>query len=229
LAISVVIPVLNEERCIERCLDQLASQPGFDQIVVVDGGSDDHTVALARQREDVEVIERGRGRARQQNAGAAIATCDTILFLHADVELPRGAANTIERVLAEPGVAAGAFRTWHRPETSTGAGIRALLHLADLRSRYTKLPYGDQGLFMRRGVFEAVGGFPDLELMEDLALSKALRRRGTIRVARDSVAVSGRRFESAPLKQCLLVNVIPFLYAAGVSDVTLARLYGNPR
>jgi hypothetical protein len=104
-----------------------------------------------------------------------------------------------------------------------------LLHLADLRSRYTGLPYGDQAAFVRRDVFQAIGGFADLELMEDLDLCRRLRRRGRIVTVPSSVTVSGRRFLARPVFYTFVVNVFPLLYRLGVPDETLSALYGHVR
>lgn len=226
MKISVIIPVLDEERRIDRCLGRLAGELGIDETLVVDGGSRDRTVALARAR-GVTVLETGRGRGRQLNAGAAAATGDVLWFLHADVEAPRGAAASIRRALTDPAVVAGAFRTWTVPERPMRWA--PLLHLADLRSRYSRLPYGDQGIFCRRRAFADAGGFPDIPLMEDLAFSRRIRRFGRLAILGESVVVSGRRFESAPVKQTLWVNLFPALHALGVPPALLARLYGNPR
>ena len=227
--LSVIIPVLDESRQIDACLDRLAAQPGISECIVVDGGSRDDTVARARAHPGVQVVTSDRGRAIQLNAGAAAASGDTLLFLHADARLPAQAVATIRSVLAEPGVVAGGFRTWHVADRWRGSLRSPLLHLADIRSRYSALPYGDQAMFMTRHVFQRVGGFPAIALMEDIAMSRNLSRLGRIRIARRRVEVSGRRFESALLYQTLLVNVFPVLFAAGVSPQTLARLYGNPR
>ncbi len=227
--LSVIIPVLQEAERIDACLQRLAAQPGIFERIVVDGGSRDDTVARARRHPGVQVIEHGRGRAAQLNAGARAASGDTFLFLHADTELPPQATATIRAVLAEPGVVAGGFRTWHKAEKWAGSAKAALLHLADLRSRYSSLLYGDQAMFMPAAIFAQAGGFPEIALMEDVALSKKMRQLGRIRVARRSVRASGRRFESAPLYQAALVNAFPILYALGVPPRVLARLYGNPR
>lgn len=229
MRLSVIVPTLNEAAGIAACLGRLAAQPGIAERIVVDGGSDDDTAAIARRAPGVRVLTSPRGRAVQQNAGARAAVGDTLLFLHADAALPPDAAQIVQRTLAEPGVVAGAFRTWHVAERWRGRRRAALLHLADLRSRYSPLPYGDQALFVPAARFWAAGGFPAIALMEDLALSRALRRHGRIRIAPASVRVSARRFESAALYQTLLVNAFPLLYAAGVPPRVLARLYGDPR
>lgn len=227
MKLSVIIPTLDEESRIGDCLAALSRFPDIHDVIVSDGGSADRTVTVAR-RFGATVIQAPRGRAAQQNAGAARAAGDTFLFLHADALLPCLAPAVIRRVLSAPGVAAGAFRTRHVASRWTGRKS-LLLRLADIRSRYSPLPYGDQALFMPRESFERVGGFPDMELMEDLEMSKRLSKLGAIRVADAQVRVSGRRFESAPIYQSLLVNAFPVLYSLGVPPGVLARLYGAPR
>lgn len=230
MELSVILPTLDEARRIDAALEALRAVPGVAEIVVADGGSDDGTAARARRHPGVRVLEAPRGRARQQNAGAAAARGDTLLFLHADATLPAAAASLVRDALAEPGVVAGAFRTWHVAEGRWRDRRRSLLlHLADLRSRYARLPYGDQAIFLAADTFRRVGGFPDQPLMEDLELSRRLRRLGRVRIVDASVRVSGRRFESAALRQCVMVNLFPLLYAAGVPPRTLAALYGDPR
>ncbi len=222
MKISIIIPVLDEERRIGQCLAELQ---GFEEFIVVDGGSRDRTVEIARAA-GARVETAPRGRASQMNHGARLVSGDVLLFLHADVSLPEGAAAHIERALADRAVVAGAFRTWHVADD----GRRApWLHLADLRSRLSGLPYGDQALFVRREAFERVGGFPDQPLMEDLELSRRLRRLGRIAIVPASVRVSGRRFLAHPIRDTLLVNAFPLLYRLGVPPASLARLYRDIR
>ena len=223
MKISVIVPVLNEERQIGARLRQLAD---FSEVVVVDGGSSDRTRELVRAAGFARLIEGERGRARQLNAGARAAHGDVLLFLHADCALPSGAAAHVERALAHPATVAGAFRTWHVADDGRFA---PWLHLADLRSRYTGLPYGDQALFVRRAVFDEVSGFPEQPLMEDLELSRRLRARGRIVTLPFRVRVSGRRFLRHPLRATFLVNVFPLLYRLGVSPERLARIYQDVR
>ena len=221
--VSVVIPVLDEALVIRQRLEELDTR-GFDEVIVVDGGSTDGTPALVR---NAKVLSTPRGRATQLNAGAAQASGEILLFLHADVSLPLDARAQLERALEDPGVVAGAFRTWTIADRPTRLG--PLLHLADLRSRYSSLPYGDQALFVRTDVFRRVGGFPPLPLMEDLALSQRLRREGSLRIVPASVRVSGRRFIERPLRTTLMMNTFPALYRLGVPPAYLARLYGVVR
>lgn len=223
MKLSIVIPVLDEEL---RIGERLAELRGVGEIIVVDGGSSDRTVEIARGFAGTTVASAPRGRASQQNHGARLASGDVLLFLHADVSLPGDAREQIERALADARCVAGAFRTWHVRDD----GRRApWLHLADLRSRRSGLPYGDQAVFVRRAVFEEVGGFPAQPLMEDLELARRLRRRGRIALVPAAVRVSGRRFLAHPIRSAILVNVFPLLYRLGVPAAALARLYRDVR
>jgi rSAM/selenodomain-associated transferase 2 len=226
--LAVVVPVLNEEARIEGCLAALRVTPGVGEIVVVDGGSRDRTVALARDAPGVRILIAPGGRGPQMNAGAGVATAAVLLFLHADVTLPGDAAARIAAALADRRVVAGAFRT-HTAAEGARSWVTPLLPLADLRSRMTRLPYGDQALFVRRSVFEAVGGFPDQPLMEDVELARRLRRVGRIVRVPAVVEVSGRRFAARPIASLLAMRVFPLLYRLGVPPQVLARLYGEPR
>ncbi|MBK6404775.1 MAG: DUF2064 domain-containing protein [Holophagales bacterium] len=146
--VSVVIPVLDEEARIGRQLGTLLDSGPWHEVLVVDGGSRDGTIRVAREVEGVRVLHAPRGRALQMNAGARAATGDVLLFLHADVELPTDAIRHVAEALADPGVVAGAFRTRTVPD-APGHRLAPFLHLADLRSNYTGLPYGDQAVFIR--------------------------------------------------------------------------------
>jgi hypothetical protein len=224
--VSVIIPVLDEEARIGSQLEALARLPVYE-VIVIDGGSRDGTVPRVRAAGTARLLVAPRGRASQMNAGARAATGDVLLFLHADVRLPDDAVRRVDEALAEARVVAGAFRTWTVADGRSW--LAPLLHLADLRSRYSTLPYGDQALFVRADAFRQTGGFPEQPLMEDLELSRRLRRLGWIRIVHSRVIVSGRRFLARPVFYTLAVNVFPALYAAGVSAATLKRFYGDPR
>jgi uncharacterized protein len=227
LKVSVIVPVLNEEPCIRQQMEALRSVRDLHEIIVVDGGSTDETTRIVREFDGVHLVTSRRGRATQMNKGAEIATGEVLLFLHADVRLPGDAVHWVRDALASQGVIAGAFRTWTVPDRRTW--LAPLLHLADVRSRTTGLPYGDQALFVRAEAFRSIGGFPDLPLMEDLELSRRLTRIGRLRTVRASVRVSGRRFVARPVYYTFLVNVFPLLYRLGIPPRALASLYGNPR
>ena len=171
LHISVIIPALNEGQSIAACVQSvLKAQP--DEIIVVDGGSRDDTREIA-DANGARVVSAARGRALQQNAGAAIACGDVLLFLHADCKLGTNAIQQIRHALASDRIVFGSFR---QKIDSSGLGYRLLEFGNDLRARVLRLPYGDQGIFVRREQFEKLGGFPEYRLMEDLIFSDRLRR-----------------------------------------------------
>lgn len=226
--LSVIIPTLNEAKRLPQRLLELSTMPGVDEIIVADGGSDDGTDDLARAFPSVRCVHAPRGRGLQMNAGAAEAGGSTLLFLHADVRLPEDAASHIVAALESPRVVGGAFKTHH---VADGGRYRLgpLLRAADLRSRVTRTPYGDQGIFVRAADFRALGGYADIPLMEDVEFSRRLRARGELVTVSAEVEVSGRRFETRPIYYTALVNVFPLLYRLGAPPEILARLYKNTR
>lgn len=228
LRISVIIPALDEGSCLGDRLADLSAVPDIQECIVVDGGSRDGTIQVARSFAGARVIAARRGRASQMNAGARRASGDVLLFLHADTSLPLDAARWIRDALDDPAVVGGAFRTWTVTE-GRRTWLSPFLHLADLRCRYSRLPYGDQAMFVRADAFWRLGGFPEQPLMEDLELSRRLRRLGRLRTVPAYVRVSGRRFLSRPLYYTLLVNIFPTLYRLGVAPRFMANLYGDPR
>lgn len=221
--ISVIIPALNEAREILPTLDSCRA-PGAE-LWVVDGGSRDETAALARSW-GARVLDCTGGRARQMNLGARHARGDLLLFLHADTRLPRGFDECVRRVLADPQVAAGAFRLGI---DSPGRGLRVIETVANWRSRFLHLPYGDQGLFLRRSVFERAGGFPLLPIMEDFEFVRRLAGLGRVVIAPLAVSTSARRWHQVgPWKTTLINQTLVTGYLLGVSCERLARWYrGN--
>jgi rSAM/selenodomain-associated transferase 2 len=224
--LSIIVPALNEAPRIQAQASRLVRLPGVDEVIVADGGSTDGTADLARTVAGVRVIDAPRGRGPQMNAGAREAAGDVLWFVHADVVVPDDAPAMIDDALRQVGVVAGAFRT--RTEADGAAGWPSrLLWLADLRSRYSHMPYGDQALFVRRAVFESLGGFAPLALFEDVEFNRRLRRTGRVCVLRPSVRVSGRRFMARPIASVTMMNFLPVLYRCGVPPDTLARIYGH--
>ena len=226
--LSVVVPVLDEAERLEVGLRRLVGLPAVDEVLVVDGGSRDTTRAVAQAVPGVRLLDAPRGRARQMNAGAAAARGEVLCFLHADVTLPRDAVGHIARAFAKETVVASAFRT-RTVDDGERNWASAFLPVADLRSRWTRLPYGDQAVSVRRSAFERVGGFPDQPLLEDVELARRLSAVGTLVRLRPKVTVSGRRFLRRPFRTLLYWNSFPALYRLGVRASILEKLYGRVR
>jgi rSAM/selenodomain-associated transferase 2 len=221
-ALSIVLPVLNEAGGMAATLVSLAPlrQRGVE-VIVVDGGSEDATAALARPHADA-VVAAARGRARQMNAGAAAARGVVLLFQHADTQLPPEA----DRLVATA-IEAGAL--WGRFDVNIVGRhpvLRVVATLMNTRSRWTGIATGDQALFVRRDVFERVGGFPDQPLMEDIELSKRLRRLAPPACLRERVATSGRRWETRGVWATIfLMWRLRWRYWRGESAHSLAEAY----
>ncbi len=223
MRLAVVVPALDEEAAIGETLGALAPLRRHGHCVVLaDGGSRDRTVEVARGLAD-RVIVAPRGRARQMNAGAAAAPGDVLLFLHADTRLPETAADDIVSGLRESG------RGWGRFDVRLSGKhpvLRVVERAMNLRSRMTGIATGDQALFVERELFVAAGGFPDIPLMEDVALSKRLRRSGAPLCLRSRVVTSSRRWEErGVLRTIALMWGLRAAYALGVAPDRLARLY----
>lgn len=226
--ISVVIPTLDEQVVIGPSLDAVEKIPGLWETIVVDGGSADRTIEIASARDGVRVLSARRGRALQMNAGAEVAEGDVLLFLHADVRLPRSAADAIQRALSNEDAVGGAFRI-RTIADEPAPWVTHLLWLANLRSHVSRLPYGDQALFVRTASFRAAGGFSPLPIMEDVDLARRLQKLGRLMTVPESVQVSGRRFLKRPVASAILMNLIPPLYRIGVPPELLSRLYPSVR
>lgn len=187
--LSVIVPALNEEDCLSGTLAR-AGSGAAGEVLVVDGGSADATVAIARDA-GARCLRSPAGRAVQMNAGAAAARGDILLFLHADTVLPADYRRQVESTLQAPGVVGGAFRlAFDDPRLS----LRLVAAGANLRSKLAQLPYGDQAIFVRRETFEDLGGFRDLPVMEDYDFVRRLRLRGRIALAPAYVRTSARRW-----------------------------------
>jgi uncharacterized protein len=219
--ISVIIPALNEAQYITATL-QSAQRGRPHEILVVDGGSTDDTVALARAA-GARVIHSLPGRARQMNAGAAQAAGNALVFLHADTLLPGDYPEVVAGTLRDPAVAAGAFR-FRMGEKLAGQWF--IEWTANLRSRWRHSPYGDQALFLRRSLFEEIGGFAALPIMEDCEIVRRLRNRGRVVTAASAAITSGRRWRRLGLFRASFINKLVILgYLCGVSPARLAAFY----
>ena len=229
IALSIVMPVLNEASIIEAALRALAPLRGQRvEIVVVDGGSRDGTVALAATGAD-RVIAGPRGRAAQMNAGAAAARGDTLLFLHADTALPSDAPAQVATALRGADGRSQHAPAWGRFDVRIAGRPRSLAVVAalmNLRSRWTGVATGDQAMFMTRAAFDAVGGFPDQPLMEDVEMSRRLRRLSAPACLRARVVTSGRRWEDRGVwRTVVLMWRLRLFYSLGVAPERLARSY----
>jgi len=223
--ISVVVPVLNEAERLGPLFDALEAQATPCEIIVADGGSRDGTAELARRR--ARVVSAPPGRASQMNAGAAAARGDVLLFLHCDTRLPPGALRAIGDAAALPGAAGGGFI--HRFDRDDWFA-RFISFSANARSRMTKLFFGDQAIFVRKEVFERMGGYAEMPLFEDWDLSARLRREGRVVIIETPIVTSARRIEVWGKKKCFTVWWgLSILYTLGVPAERLARFYGHVR
>ncbi|MBI3611397.1 MAG: TIGR04283 family arsenosugar biosynthesis glycosyltransferase [Nitrospirae bacterium] len=219
--ISLIIPTLNEAGIIVEGLNALPPMKGVERIVV-DGGSSDGTAALARPLAD-QVLITEPGRARQMNAGARAARGDLFLFLHADSHLPEDAFHELLDAVQDPTVVGGAFRL---AIDSTRRSLRMVAAVANWRTRLTGVPYGDQGIFVRRSVFERLSGYPEWPIMEDLEFGRRLKKVGKVVLLSNPVTTSSRRWDKEGVWRTTLRNqVFVLLYFFGVSPSRLARAY----
>ncbi len=223
MRLSIVIPVLDEARHLETLLPDLAATCPGAEVIVVDGGSADGSPEVAARIPGVRVVASGRGRARQMNAGAAAASGDALLFLHADTRLPPGAAEAVLSALADPAVVYGRFDVRF---DSLRPAFRLIARLMNARSRLTGICTGDQAIFVRRATFEALGGYADIALMEDVELTRRLKRAGRLTALRLRVTTSGRKWEREGVaRTVVLMWALRFLYVCGVRPARLHRWY----
>jgi rSAM/selenodomain-associated transferase 2 len=230
--ISVIIPVLNEAATIQETLARLQDASEVE-VIIVDGGSRDETVALAKhfsetfaQSLSVKVIFAASGRANQMNAGAAVATGDILLFLHADTHLPTQFETLVRQALQNPGTIAGAFEL--RIDAPL-QGRQLVEKMVNMRSRFLSMPYGDQAIFLKAASFHNLGGFPDLPIMEDFELMLRLRRQGRIIILAAPVLTSGRRWQKLGVVKTTLINQLIIAgYFLGIPPAQLLRWYRTP-
>lgn len=221
--LSIILPVLNEADGIAHALAPLQSLRAEGvEVIVVDGGSTDETSKRACGLCDI-LITAARGRASQMNAGAAGARGDVLLFLHADSRLPEGAPAAVRTAIAR-----GAL--WGRFDVRIAGRhpmLKVIAFMMNLRSRLTGIATGDQAIFVTREAFSRLGGFPDQALMEDIALSRALKARGRPACLRARVTTSGRRWENHGVFRTIwLMWRLRAAYALGATPDALARRYG---
>ena len=223
--ISVIVPVLNEEKSIAATLEALLPLAPHE-IIIVDGGSSDRTREIAA-RFLVKVISSERGRARQMNRGARAASGDVLLFLHADTRLPATALKDIAAALNDPRYLGGRFDV----ELDGEHWLLPLVgRMISYRSRISKVGTGDQAIFVRREVFERMHGFQDIALMEDIAFCRTLKRLGEVACLRSCVVTSARRWEVDGVWRTIFrMWTLKLLYLGGVSPARLKQFYADTR
>lgn len=223
-ALCIVVPVLDEAETLAARLHALDPfrQRGA-RVVVVDGGSQDDTLAIARAHADLALLA-PRGRAAQMNAGAAACPADVLLFLHADTALPDDADDLVRRAMQGP-------CRWGRFDVhidSPRRALRLVSTMMNLRSRWTGIATGDQALFVDHALFRRIGGFPDLALMEDIAISRVLKRHGPPACLKQRVRTSARRWQRHGVwRTVLLMWRLRAAYFFGADPKRLAVRYGD--
>ncbi|RCJ40270.1 glycosyltransferase [Nostoc minutum NIES-26] len=219
--ISIIIPTLNEAGNIKQAI--ATTQPSTNiEVIVVDGGSQDDTVAIA-QSLGVKVISSSPGRASQMNAGAVAASGDILLFLHADTHLPTGFDDMVRAALQKAGTVAGAFAL--RIDASL-LSLRWVEWGVNWRSHFWQMPYGDQAIFLTKEVFQQIGSFPELPIMEDFELMRRLKRIGEIVILPVPVVTSARRWlQKGVFKTTLINQIVIIAYLLGVSPEQIRSWY----
>jgi len=220
--ISIIIPTLNEAANLRTTI-QLVQQGHDVEIIVVDGGSQDQTVAIA-QSLPIQILSSAPGRANQMNAGAKMATGDILLFLHADTHLPGGFDTAIRQTLKNNSpLVAGAFEL--KIDDSRWI-FRIIEKLVNWRSRFFSLPYGDQGMFLKTKTFWELGGFANLPIMEDFEMMQRSQKRGKIAIIPLPVVTSARRWQKLGVWKTTLINqLIIIAYFLGVPPQQISQWY----
>jgi rSAM/selenodomain-associated transferase 2 len=228
MKLSIIIPVLNECEQLPRTISTLKTQISNHEMIVIDGGSTDGTREWLAQQKELLVVDAARGRGMQMNAGASVASGDALLFLHADCALPPNAIHTIQQVLRQSDTMGGAFlirfaETHPRALSTIAKGINA-------RTLVTKTATGDQGIFVRRAVFDAIGGFANWPLFEDVDFVTRLKAQGKFVIIREAVTISARRYLAhGPWRTTFLMYALRVGYWLGVPPTKLYQWFQDVR
>ena len=221
--LSIVIPTLNEALVLGTTLTSL---PSNAETIISDGGSIDATLEIA-SKHGVRIITGHKGRAAQMNRGARIATGDVLLFLHADCTLSTAAEQSIAAAINNPLTVGGSFRLCI---DNSGVFLRLIAFTSNIRATYLNIPYGDQGIFVKRHVFKTLGGFPELPIMEDVAFVQQLNKQGKLVRLKEDITTGQRHWKPLGVIATTLLNwIIATLYLIGISPKRLARIYSRVR
>ncbi|MTI58857.1 MAG: glycosyltransferase [Firmicutes bacterium] len=224
--ISIIIPTFNEEKTISDTISHVKALKGDKEIIVVDGGSEDSTLTLAEKEADI-VFKTTSGRGHQLNEGAYAAGGDILFFLHCDSRLEKDALSAIKDVLSDKGLIGGCFSLKIADDSLP---LRFISWTSNLRSRFLKIIFGDQGIFIRKDIFFRLGGFPEIELMEDWEFSRKMASKGELAFLSNKIYTSARRWYSFGIwRTILLMQKIKLLYLLGVKPEKLNQIYRNPR
>ncbi len=223
--VSIIVPTLNEEKTIIETLEQLLALEGEKEIIVVDGGSSDKTIEKASKY--VKVVKSKRGRANQMNTGAKESSGDILWFVHSDSILNIESIKKINQKI-EYGYIGGGFHLYFYDLDTLF--MKFMQVTSNIRGRFLKFIYGDQGIFVKKDIFESMGGFPNLEIMEDWEFSIRLRKKGKVCLIKSYIGTSARRFKNGgQLKTLLLMHKMKILYTMGVDNKKLSKMYREAR
>lgn len=222
--ISIIIPVYNEQKSISDCIDNVKQSCGHDsEIIVVDGSPSKSTLSLIKDS-DILKLHSSPGRALQMNNGANAASGDILIFLHADTIIPEKSGDLVRQALEIPTATAGAFKLSFNDTSWT---MQIIAFIANLRTRLERVPYGDQGLFIKRATFQKLGGFPIIPIMEDVEFFRNLKKQKLeILILDENIITSARRYKvSGPLKCATRNCMLRLLHLCGVSPNSLTKMY----
>lgn len=223
--ISIIVPVLNEEKTIENTLSRLSSLKGEKEIIVVDGGSRDNTVKIASKY--CIVLESQKGRAKQMNAGAKIAKGSVLWFVHSDSIVQPDSLEGIKNTINQGYIGGGFSLCFYDYDTKF---MRFVSKSSNWRAKFLGLFFGDQGIFVRKDIFYELGGFKEIEIMEDWDFAKRLEKKGKINLLDIKIGTSARRFKTGgQLKTLLLMHKLKILYILGVSPSKIYKMYREAR